>query len=152
MKKRKKILIIFLALAALALALLALSFATNGRILGQTVFEKKDPFGCDMTAGYEWCDDLQRCINTKGEKCPLIPTTHAERVLVEEYLSEHLSELSPKKEVLGGKFYLGDLNFEGRDKVVIDYEDGHIVLRADVFYEIEDGQVQILEFKIIREN
>lgn len=70
--------------------------------------------------------------------------------LVEEYLRENISELSPEKEVLGGKFYITEIEFIAGDSCLVDYEDGHIALQAEVNFQIlENNQVDIIAFNLL---
>jgi len=52
----------------------------------------------------------------------------------ETFLSENLSTLSPEKEVLGGSFYLTNVYWQDMNSAIIEYEDGHIALRAKVVF------------------
>ena len=52
----------------------------------------------------------------------------------ETFLSNNLSSLSPEKEVLGGTFYLTNVYWSDKDSAIIEYEDGHIALRAKVIF------------------
>jgi len=52
----------------------------------------------------------------------------------ESYLKSNISELSPTKEVLGGKFYITEIKWLDSDKALISYEDGHIVVKADIIF------------------
>lgn len=67
---------------------------------------------------------------------------------VESYVTQNISELSPVKEVLGGKFYVTDIAAaDGRGTVA--YEDGHIALVADFTYEIySDVGIRIMSFTV----
>lgn len=56
---------------------------------------------------------------------------------IESYVSQHISELSPEKEVLGGKFYVTGIKVEDGYGTV-NYEDGHIALVADFTYTADD--------------
>jgi hypothetical protein len=87
------------------------------------------------------------------------PTTICSKIekeqLVEKYLRDNISALSTKKEVLGGKFYITKLIWIGDNSGIIEYEDGHIVLKATFDFEIKtnelnnDYSVVIYNFKII---
>lgn len=61
--------------------------------------------------------------------------------LVAGYIEKNISELSPESEVLGGTFYVTNIEFTGTNSGTVDYEDGHIALIADFEYSIteEDG-------------
>ena len=57
-----------------------------------------------------------------------------EKSLFENYLKNNISDLSPVKEVLGGKFYITGINWQPDRLAVVDYEDGHIALQARVVF------------------
>lgn len=80
------------------------------------------------------------------------PNLNNEQNLIKDYLASHLSALSPTKEVLGGKFYLTDITFPLSNQAVIAYEDGHIALQAEVNYTLNEKELNIDSFKIIKEN
>lgn len=72
------------------------------------------------------------------------------------YVKNNISQISPEKEVLGGKFYLNKINFIGNNSAVVEYEDGHILLRATFDYNVMCNKesytygVNIINFKIIK--
>lgn len=69
---------------------------------------------------------------------------------VSAYVSEHISELSPEKAVLGGTFYVTDIRASNGEGVV-EYEDGHVAFKADFTYTFDrNGEVIIKSF-IIRD-
>lgn len=96
-----------------------------------------------------------------GNPSSLKPTTLCSKIekeqIVEKYLNENISTISPIKEVLGGKFYITKLIWAGDNSGVIEYEDGHIVLAATFDYEIKTGnssignEVIIENFKIVQQ-
>lgn len=91
-------------------------------------------------AEFENNNDLDGDINEKEE-------------LLRSYLDENISELSPEKEVLGGKFFITSLILNGEDEFTIEYEDGHIVLMASGKYSIdEENNVNIQEFNLLTNN
>lgn len=65
--------------------------------------------------------------------------------LVVAYLEDNISQLSPEKEVLGGKFYLTSLDFINDNEVIITYEDGHIALSAQVIFSLKQNNSQEME-------
>ncbi len=70
--------------------------------------------------------------------------------VVEAYIKENISTLSPEKEVLGGKFYTTRLVFEKNGIVQVSYEDGHNAYIANVHFSIEpNDQVKILDWTIV---
>jgi len=62
---------------------------------------------------------------------------------VEQYVSDNISELSPVDAILGGTFYVTEIEAEG-GKGVVSYEDGHIALTADFIYTVDEERGGIL--------
>jgi len=108
----------------------------------------KDEGGCLIAAGYSWCERKNKCLRTWEEPC----LTLDEQSMVEQYLRNNISQLSPTKEVLGGKFYITQVSFTGNDRVAVDYEDGHIALRAEVVFTITNGQVTVKTFNLLNDD
>lgn len=75
-----------------------------------------------------------------------------QRQLTETYLRENISELSPEKEVLGGKFYVSSIDWLEENRGKVEYEDGHILLNAEFEYQISaDGKgITIDKFEIVK--
>lgn len=71
--------------------------------------------------------------------------------IVKGYIKENISELSPEKEVLGGKFYVTEIIFQNPNIVIINYEDGHVALKAQANFRLENNNPQINNFKLIIE-
>lgn len=67
---------------------------------------------------------------------------------IESYVTQNISALSPEKEVLGGTFYVTEIEAaEGRG--VVKYEDGHIALVADFTYTMSDREgIRITSFVV----
>jgi hypothetical protein len=59
---------------------------------------------------------------------------------IEDYIKLNISQLSPEKEVLGGKFYVTSIHAQD-GKGTVSYEDGHNAFTADFTYttDIERG-------------
>lgn len=75
------------------------------------------------------------------------------QTLVSGYLRDHISELSPEKEVLGGSFMITSLDFISPTVCLVDYEDGHIDLTARVEFRVpRANEVKIESFDIIKDN
>jgi hypothetical protein len=108
----------------------------------------KDEGGCLIAAGYSWCELKQKCLRTWEEPCLAADI----QSLMETYLSANISDLSPEKEVLGGKFYITQFRFSDENRVTVDYEDGHIALQAEVVFTVENDQVTINDFSILDTN
>lgn len=68
---------------------------------------------------------------------------------VGDYIRENISRLSPEDAVLGGTFQVTSIRFTGPYTCVVDYEDGHIALTADVRFRLPAaGQVEIESFRV----
>lgn len=52
----------------------------------------------------------------------------------ETFLANNLSNLSAEKEVLGGTFFLTNVFWQDINTAIIEYEDGHIALKAKVIF------------------
>lgn len=102
----------------------------------------RDEGGCLVALGFGWCDIKQKCIKTAEESCS------AEEELM-NYLRDHISAISPEKEVLGGKFYITELAIKSSSTAEVSYEDGHIALKARLGYNFKDGRLSITDFKIL---
>ncbi len=79
-----------------------------------------------------------------------------EQTLFENYLIANISDLSPTKEVLGGKFYVTNISWLPDRIAIVSYEDGHIALKAKVVLDAiyHDGwpeEVEIKSFDIIKD-
>lgn len=76
-----------------------------------------------------------------------------EHFLVEKYINDNISFLSSEKEVLGGNFYVTNITWIEDRFGRVEYEDGHIALKALFDYEIQNddhnakGEVKITNFK-----
>lgn len=74
------------------------------------------------------------------------------REIIEEFLKNNISALSPKKEILGSRFNISSLDFFLYDnKVFVTYEDRARSYRALITYKINAVSVVIVDFKIIEE-
>ncbi len=91
---------------------------------------------------------LTGCFNN-SEKIVEIPIETQN--IVKNYIKENISKLSPEKEILGGKFYITGINFQSLDTAIINYEDGHIALKAEAIFMVENKNVEIINFKLINE-
>lgn len=79
--------------------------------------------------------------------------TEASRERVEKYIREHVSEFSPEKEVLGGKFYVTKVTFLSSSRALVEYEDGHNAFTANVdFYTDMENTVLIVDWLVIKKN
>ncbi len=74
-----------------------------------------------------------------------------QRVAFENFIKENISNLSPKKEVLGGKFYVTQFVWADDNNGLVDYEDGHIAFKAKFNIFLEGNNPKISFFEIIKE-
>jgi hypothetical protein len=65
----------------------------------------------------------------------------------EEFLKDNISNLSSEKEVLGGKFYITNISWVDADKALVEYEDGHIALKAEVIFA---RGLEVASFSILK--
>lgn len=87
-------------------------------------------------------------IGTESESSEVAQYPDGRTVSVETYVRQNISELSPVKEVLGGKFYVTEISV-GDGYGTVAYEDGHIALVADFTYEIySDVGIRITSFAV----
>lgn len=76
--------------------------------------------------------------------CPELGREAKENI-VSNYIRENISALSSEPEVLGGIFYVTNVEFTGENSGVVEYEDGHIALVVDFEYMVnEDGNAEVV--------
>lgn len=109
----------------------------------------RDEHNCLLSLGYSWCEKKSKCLLAWEELCE---EEISNQTLVENYIMENISELSPVKEVLGGKFYVTDFAFADDQTVEIKYEDGHNAYKAKVVFGLNTGEVIVNNFLIINSN
>lgn len=86
------------------------------------------------------------------EALSLYGLTEEKREVIFTYLSSNISSLSPEGPVLGGSWYVTELNFPDFNRADVRYEDGHIARRAIVSFAFsENGDPIINDFLIIPE-
>lgn len=72
---------------------------------------------------------------------------------VGDTIRENIAELSPKDPILGGQFYVTEIHFTGPKTAEVDYEDGHIALRAIAEFEVPNAEtVNITSFELTEKN
>lgn len=74
-----------------------------------------------------------------------VPTQEA----VNNYLRLKINDLSPEKAVMGGRFYVTELELTEPGKGVVSFEDGHIALTALFSYQISGEKVDISSFELL---
>ena len=75
-------------------------------------------------------------------------TPHDQRIMsIEDYVRQNITQLSPEPAVLGGTFYV--TNIEAKDgRGTVWYEDGHIALVADFKYVQDAYGISIVSFDV----
>lgn len=136
---------LLIALGALAIIIIVSAGAIIMKRSGRLVFNDEPKAKINPVS----TNDLEPLNNNVP---PRDPNLTNEQNLVKDYIVAHLSELSPTKEVLGGKFYLTKINFTDQQEADIGYEDGHIALQAKITYELNQEKLKITDFKITKEN
>ena len=97
-----------------------------------------------FAVGYMWWPNL---ISENGNIDGKVP--QGKLMSVESYVSQNISELSPVKEVLGGKFYVTQVEvLDGRG--VVSYEDGHMAYTADFSYTSSDRTGHTITSFVVR--
>lgn len=67
---------------------------------------------------------------------------------IESYVTQHITDLSPKKATLGGTFQVTSVDL-GTGTGTVSYEDGHNVYTADFSYQAADQTgIQITSFVV----
>jgi len=74
-----------------------------------------------------------------------------QRIIFENYIKYNISTISPKKEVLGGKFNVTKFVWADDNNGIVDYEDGHIAFKAKFNIEMDGNNPTIIFFEIISE-
>ena len=75
-----------------------------------------------------------------------------EKALVEAYIRQNISDLSPEPAVMGGTFQVTDVAFRTGNRAIVKYEDGHIALRALATYEVDGDDVEISSFDVLEDD
>jgi hypothetical protein len=98
------------------------------------------------TAGYMWWPEIKSWYPRESAD----ETSQSKLMSVEAYVSQNISELSPEKEVLGGKFYVTDIQIAD-GKGFVSYEDGHVAYTADFTYSSSDRTGHTITSFVIRD-
>lgn len=77
-----------------------------------------------------------------------VSTNFIDPTQAEVYVREHISELSPRDEVLGGIFFVTSVTAHTDGTGVVEYEDGHNAFVADFTFTTEDDVVEITSFEV----
>lgn len=107
-----------------------------------------DEGGCIVGAGYTWCEIKNKCLRTWEEPC----IADHSQAKVEQYLREHISELSPVEEVLGGTFFITRYVYTDNNIVTVHYEDGHNAYVASVTYTLGNDKINVSKFSLLESN
>lgn len=140
--KNKNFLIVLLAVVVILAGFLIITSGdkTEPELIGGDT----DEGGCLIGAGYSWCPAKQKCLRVWEEAC-------TDEDLVRNYLNENLSTLSPEPEVLGGKFFVTNLEFVNETKAIVEYEDGHNMYIGEFEYEITGENLNPVSFELKEE-
>ncbi len=77
---------------------------------------------------------------------------HNKREIIHEFLKKNIKVLSPKKEELGSKFTISQLDFFlHEDKVFVTYEDRLRSYKALFIYDINATEVVVVDFRIVEQ-
>jgi len=91
-------------------------------------------------------------VATTTSTVPATSTVPSVVTTIDEYLREHISELSPASAVLGGTFYVTSVRRTSDTTAVVQYEDGHIALTADVKFQTTQSNGIVVEDFVVRKN
>lgn len=80
--------------------------------------------------------------------CTPEATTKAQ---AEAYIRVHVSELSPTPAVLGGTFYVTDIEWIDEDTAIVSYEDGHIALQGRTDIVRSGDETRVTTFVIVED-
>lgn len=78
-------------------------------------------------------------------------TQEQKQTMVTVYINENISTLSPSPEVLGGTFYITNIEFTGNNSGTVEYEDGHIALVADFEFTVSENEEVTVQLMNVRE-
>ncbi|MCF7820571.1 MAG: hypothetical protein K9M44_03835 [Candidatus Pacebacteria bacterium] len=92
------------------------------------------------------CQEGDLSLDLNNSVSPAIQT------LVGDYIRDNINDLSTQDPVLGGNFYVTSVVFTGPYSGIVDYEDGHIALRALFNFKVPDSEtVEIENFQVLPE-
>ena len=75
---------------------------------------------------------------------------NTDTALIESYIRENIRSITPEKPVLGGQWYVVDIQINESDKSgTVVYEDGHIQQKASFNYEMVGNNVAVRNFSTI---
>lgn len=83
---------------------------------------------------------------------PIEVSEAQERAIVEQYLRDNIKDIATNEEVLGGTWYVVDINVvPGLNQGEVVYEDGHIQSSAAFTYTFlpETREVEIVSFDVL---
>ena len=87
-------------------------------------------------------------MKNKGIYKPAVKNINKILNILNDYLSKNIFNLSPEKEVLGGKFYITKLTLISKNSAEVEYEDGHIALKADFNFSILNDIIEVSNFTV----
>lgn len=84
------------------------------------------------------------------EKPREIAYTEADKLEFENFINENINALSPEPAVLGGSFYVTNIDWTYPNIALINYEDGHVAYHAEIQLSFnENGQVILDSFTLV---
>jgi hypothetical protein len=124
-----------------------------------TGFEYESEIYCAILGG-QTSAGASSCTFTNGKTCLLddLYQGRCDRNLLSAddefklytFIENNLSQLSPEPAVLGGTFYITRLDVLNVHSGEVEYEDGHIALKANFDFIVNSKGVQISNFEIIK--
>lgn len=130
----------------------ALTYTWDGLYRGQTiVFSHNDNIVALSVTYLSPEDQILKDFDVVFNSFKLITNSSPKlpQTIIENYLKENISKISPEKEVLGGKFYLTDVTISSASSGTVSYEDGHVAFTADFNYTVTpEGEVKISNFVV----
>ncbi len=104
---------------------------------GTLILEKSNPSGLPENA-------LQLSVPVKLQSCDGATMEEYKHTLVEAYIRNNISSISPVEAVLGGTWYVLSVEFPDVDRVSVIYEDGHIQEEFQASYSVsESGDIEL---------
>jgi hypothetical protein len=99
-----------------------------------------------------WLGRASRSNQTGDHPLPKSEVSAVDHNAGEAYLRQNISLLSPESAVLGGTFYVTSVTWSDDGLALVEYEDGHIALKAEAVLEPVDevpGGIKVKSFQIV---
>jgi len=98
-------------------------------------------------------ESADSALNLENQEEPVTGDVTVNRPAIEDYLRQNIGRLSPEPAVLGGTFYVTSIIWQSDGSTLVEYEDGHIALKAEAIAEYDARQadpVKIKSFTIVQ--